>query len=295
MALDKNQIKIIKEAVDRASLVLEDLRDELIDHLCCEIEVMMDNGESFESAYERIKQSVTIGILQTIEENTFKQIDKKYSLMKNLMKISGNISLILITTGTIMKLFSINGSTTVLTFAFTILCLLFLPLALYTYRPDPVNHKNQALKISIFLSCLFFSAGILFRTMNWQGANVLLAITFIILLFVVLPFSWLLLKRIILEKSDRQVYLIGIFSLAIFIVGVAFKMFYFPASAFLLTAGSILLVSVFLPLYTYREFKRTNNISARFIYLIIATIYVVTMVILMSFGSNNLQNLITKN
>ncbi len=296
MALERNQISIIEADVNRASIVLDELRDELIDHLCCEVEKLIDDGLTFEEAYGHIKKTVTIEMLQSIEENTIQQLDKNYQLMKNLMRITGNVSLILIAAGTVMRIFAITGSAIVLTSAFAILCLFFIPLVLYTYRPDPVNHKNRSLKFMVFFASVLFPLGILFRTMMWNGSGIMLTVAFVIVIFAVLPLTWQEVKRTTHDSKDRILFLFGLFALGVFILAMAFKIFHLPAATVLLATGSVLLVSGFLPIYTFREYSKTKTISSQFVYLVIASVYIVTMTILMSFGVNSeMLNLIVKN
>jgi hypothetical protein len=155
---------------------------------------------------------------------------------------------------------------------------------MYTQRTDS-SGANRKIKIAVFLAGIFFPVGILFRTMHWPGANKLLFAAFIIILFAVLPFMWVSIKQKTNDIKERRMFLFGIISLGIFITATALKMFHLPMAGIALSVGSIFLVTIFLPLYSYNEFTKTNKISAQFIYIIIASVYVATMVMLMSFGS----------
>jgi hypothetical protein len=75
--------------------------DELIDHVCCDVEFEMQNGIPFAKAYEVVKNKIGIEGLERIQHETLYLIDKKYRIMKKTMKISGLIAPILLSLGSL--------------------------------------------------------------------------------------------------------------------------------------------------------------------------------------------------
>ena len=102
--LSRQQIHCILSEVQQADIEHYHLKDELIDHLCCDIEHVMEQGLSFESAFERIKEKIGFRGLQIIQEDTLYLINKNYRTMKKSMNIFGLLSTILIAGGTIFKM-----------------------------------------------------------------------------------------------------------------------------------------------------------------------------------------------
>ena len=130
-SLNENQIKLIEADVETARITLVNLSDELVDHICCEVERLMEmKGKSFDEAYKEIKKQTGTHVLQKIQQNTLYLIDKNYKLMKNTMKITGNVSLSLIAFGTIFKIMYWPGATMLLVVGFVLLCFLFFPAAI---------------------------------------------------------------------------------------------------------------------------------------------------------------------
>ncbi len=78
--------------------------DELIDHVCCDVEYEMRNGLPFAKAYEMVKNKIGMEGLERIQHETLYLIDKKYRIMKNTMKISGMIAPILLAFGSLFKI-----------------------------------------------------------------------------------------------------------------------------------------------------------------------------------------------
>lgn len=61
--LNVSQIDRIEKQVQLAGISFSHLPDDLIDHICCDVETRMDKGETFDQAFEKVK--VEIGIERT--------------------------------------------------------------------------------------------------------------------------------------------------------------------------------------------------------------------------------------
>jgi hypothetical protein len=87
--LSLNDIDQISRDVNRQEITFSHLLEELIDHLCCDVENEMKKGLSFAEAYRSIKQKMGPRRIKEIQEETLYAVDTKYRKMKNTMKISG--------------------------------------------------------------------------------------------------------------------------------------------------------------------------------------------------------------
>lgn len=172
--LDSRHIRLIESDVESARITINNLSQELVDHICCEVESLMSTGKSFEEAYAIIKEQAGIKVLQKIQENTLYLIDKKYKAMKTTMKITGNVSLALIAIGTALKIFHYPGASITLMLGFVMLCFVFFPAAIYmnyTYKKD---QRNPLMNLAILIGGIAFMIGVLFKLMHWPGAALLL-------------------------------------------------------------------------------------------------------------------------
>jgi hypothetical protein len=52
--LNKDQIEFIRDDLKRRSVSRSFLFNEWVDHICCDVESLMNKGESFEVAYAQI-------------------------------------------------------------------------------------------------------------------------------------------------------------------------------------------------------------------------------------------------
>ena len=280
--LDTSQIQLIESDVESARITLYNLSDELVDHICCAIEDQMRNGKSFDEAYSLLKEQTGIKVLQSIQENTLYLTDKKYRLMKTTMKITGNVSLALLALGTLFKIFHWPGAGPLLVVGFVLVCFFFFPAVIYINRREEGSKSPMLLNLSILIGGILLMMGILFKVMHWPIANLLLQGGWFFVLFLFLP--TLLYAKLKDAKSgfEKRVYVLGVVALIIFELATMFKMMHWPGAGPLMILGSLLLVAVFLPLYTNMRFKNAELKAGQFIYLITISMYAVVLTALLA-------------
>ncbi len=80
-------IEQISTDVRQQEISFSHLPDELIDHICCDVEYEMDAGLDFKEAYNKVRQKIGSRRLKEIQEETLFAVDSKYRHMKNTKKI----------------------------------------------------------------------------------------------------------------------------------------------------------------------------------------------------------------
>lgn len=286
-SLDKKQIEIIVSDVENAKITFSHLADELVDHICCEVESLMNRGKTFDEAYELIKQQTGIKVLQKIQENTHYLIDKNYRRMKMTMKITGTVSLAMLGLATVMKIFHWNGASILLLLGFMLLCLVFFPSAIYANYKEAKIKGSKILHLSMLIGGILFMTGVLFKVLHLKGAAELLSAGWIFILFIFLPILLYIKLRESITVQEKRIISVGIIGLIIFELSTMFKVFHYPGATVLMVLGSILLVSIFLPLYTYRKFKETQKITGQYIFILIGTTFFILFSILLALNISN--------
>ena len=274
-SLDKKQVEIITADVQLAGITFSHLPDDLVDHICCEVEILINEGKDFENAYKTVRKQVGIDVLQKIQENTKFLIDKNYRLMKTTMKISGNISLAMLGFGTICKIMHWPGAGILLAFGFLVLCLMFLPMVLYANYKNETKKQNLFLHITALIGCITFMAGVLFKIMHWPGSALLLMVGYLSLLLLFLPTLLFVKLKSAQTKKLKSIYILGIVSLIIFAFSNMFKMFHWPGASVLMIVGAVLLIGLFLPLYTWQMFKMEGKITGQYIYIVTISMFLI--------------------
>jgi hypothetical protein len=275
--LAKDHISLIESDVENARITLSNLSDELVDHICCEVEQMMYNGKSFEEAYSILKDQTGIKVLQQIQENTLYLIDKKYRLMKTTMKITGNVSLALLALGTLFKIFHWPGAGPMLVVGFALLCFFFFPAAVYTNNKEGGSKGNPSLNGSILIGGILLMMGILFKVMHWPWAGPLLVLGWFLILFVFLPVLLYIKIKEATTAGEKRIFILGVIALIVFAASTLFKMMHWPGAGPLMIIGSLALVGIFLPLYTNMRYKMGELRTGQFIYIITLTMYAVVL------------------
>ncbi len=281
-SLNIKQVEIIASEVHLAKISLSHLADDLIDHICCEVETEMSLGKSFKEAYEAVKQIFGIRDLQKIQENTRYLIDKNYKLMKTTMKVSGLVSLILLGLATVFKIMHWPWAGVGMVLGFFILGMLFFPSAIYVNFRDSHKKKNLLLHLTALLGGIIFMAGILFKIMHWPWAGFMIIIGTTVLLWIFLPILLYVQIKKAKSRQEKVLYVIGVFSLIIFEMATAFKIMHWPGAMVLMLFGSVMMFSVFLPIYTSRKFKETGRITGQFIFLIITSMFAILFTFLLA-------------
>ena len=68
--LSEAQEKIIIEEIEQSSVKSRELKDDLIDHFCCLVEIEMNKGKNFQSALQSAyKQTAPNGLNEIQNEN----------------------------------------------------------------------------------------------------------------------------------------------------------------------------------------------------------------------------------
>ncbi|MFA6261858.1 MAG: hypothetical protein WC760_10345 [Bacteroidia bacterium] len=282
--LSPDQMNRIREDVARANITLLSLQEELIDHICCEVENRMEEGLSFEEAYRMLQHQANSKTLQDILESTLLLTNKHFALMKTTMKLSGLFALSLISIGTLLRILIVPGANMLIVSGFVLLTFLFLPSAVfleYTFSAQ----KKLFQRISLLLGSMALCNGILFKVMQWTGANVLINLGFLLLLVLVLPLVFSTQVKSNPSKTEKYLFGFGIISLGLFALGVLFKLMHWPGTAVLLIAGIILFMGLFIPAYSLLVLQKKERSIAPFIFMIILSIYMVTMTGLISVSS----------
>jgi hypothetical protein len=292
--LSLSNIEHLKEEISNSGITYSHLLDDLIDHVCCDVEHEMLQGLPFDKAYERVKRKIGSNGLHRIQENTMLLIDKNYRIMKTLMKISGVIAPVFIALGTIFRIEHWPLAGILIVTGFFFLGFLFLPSVVYVTYKEVNNRTKKLAHILGFFSAFLVLISFVFKVMHWPWAGVLMLAGMVVTGFLFLP---VLLYFKLEEKGKHKpgwIYTIGGIGTLIYCAGFTFKIFHWPGAASLLALGAILLVFVALPVYVYNEYRDHEAISNRFIFILFVSIWFIlpTMLIALNMSSDVWQGFI---
>lgn len=270
--LKQSEIELIRLDIRRQRVTYSHLLDDLVDHVCCDVEEKMSEGLSFNQAYVKVSSKIGVNRFRKIQEETLILIDKNYKSMKTFMKIFGVLSPSLLAVGALFKIQHWPGASILLVLGFFFLCFFFLPSAVYVLNAEnKTNRKHLFMKLSGLISSVIFLLGILFKVQHWPGAGVALAAGLLLLGTVFLPS--LIFARISDDKGEgkRSAYLVGLFAGLFYIAGFLFKLMHWPGAGILILVGLIMFTMIFIPLFTMAHYKNESQVRGHFIFVLVAS------------------------
>jgi hypothetical protein len=273
--LSLHNIDQISRDLRKQDITFSHLLEELIDHVCCDVEYEMQNGLDFSEAYKKVRKKIGSRRIKEIQEETLYLVDTKYRKMKNLMKISGIAGTIMYGFAALFKIQHWAGAGIMMTLGALILAFLFMPSALSVLWKETHNRKRIFLFISAFFAALFFISGTLFKIQHWPGAGIILSLAALSAVVFFIPA--LMISRITDQenRAKRPAYITGATGIIFYITGMFFKIQHWPTATILMVLGVIVLCTVAFPWYTWTTWKDEKHIKSRFIYLVIGSLLII--------------------
>src|SRR6187402_2194641 len=191
MKLAIEQVEHIKSVLDKSNISIDTLRDDLLDHLCCVVEINMEKGGKFEVVLEKAIQELAPEGLEDIQHQTLFLLNShKIIVMKKLMYSIGLLSAMTFVLGWLFGMMHWPGTTVLSISGFLGFSLIFIPL--YTIDYFKVNiHRalTEKLRLSIgILSAFIIATAVIFKLLHLRGADLLLISGTGLFIFGFLPF-----------------------------------------------------------------------------------------------------------
>ena len=120
--LNAQEIDQISLDIEKQGLTYTPLQNELLDHVCCQIEILMETGMTFNEAYRKVRTEMGKKRVRQIQHETLSLISKKYRRMKRTMNVLGVIAPLLLFIGLTFKLFHWPGAGILITLVLFSFC-----------------------------------------------------------------------------------------------------------------------------------------------------------------------------
>ncbi|MCB0429756.1 MAG: hypothetical protein H6585_07615 [Flavobacteriales bacterium] len=169
------EIDFILNDIKARGIVTEELRHNLLDHICCILEQEMPEGTAFEVFYHRIIQRFFTRELSELQRETDQLMRfKNFYAMKNTMKYTGFFSALLILLGGVFKINHMLGANVLFVLGMVTFSLIFLPLLLTLKMRDGGQGKDNVVFAVGLIIGMTASMGVMFKLMHWPFANILM-------------------------------------------------------------------------------------------------------------------------
>ena len=265
--IDDNLDRIERDLVNRG-LTYDRLMEDLLDHVCCLVEENMNDGDDFESSYDRVLDSIGDKQLPEIQHQTLLNLDNKFQSMKKFTYLSGLTSVLLIIAGAFFKWMHFPGAGVIFTVGIVLAVLAFLPLYFFTSYREQVEKKNPIYYLFGYITLSMMLTGVLFKIMHWPGAGILITLGIVLIVLVILPFYFVTSYRSQVEKKNPLYPIVGYITLALILAGALFKIMHWPGAGIMIEVGIGFVILGFTPLYLVGAFQRGGGDKIRLPYLV---------------------------
>lgn len=191
MKLSSGQVAIVKNIIDKSDITIDTLRDDLLDHLCCVVEIEITRGKDFDTALKgALTELAPEGLKKIQHETLFLLNSTKIILMKEVMYSIGLLSAMSFVLGWLFGILHMPGATPLSIYGFLVFAFVFVPLlAIDRYKTNIRWVLSEKLKFALGLvSGLIVATSILFKVMHLPGAEGLMILGTGLFVFGFLPF-----------------------------------------------------------------------------------------------------------
>lgn len=186
--LTDEQVDYILDDIRRNGIEMEDLQNNLLDHICCIIEREINDGDDFESSYKQIRTRFYKTDFKEIEEETINLLTfKNYYVMKKVMIYSGVIAVAILLSGSFFKIMHWPGAGILFVLGMVAFSLLFLPLVFILKTREVSTTRDKIVIAAATVVGILYCMSALLMVMHWPGARVIWVSTLLITFFILLP------------------------------------------------------------------------------------------------------------
>ena len=173
--INDHEIDFILDDITKKGIVTEDVKYNILDHVCCIIENEMTVEMDFYECYRNTIAQFYQTDLHEIEQETQVLLTfKNYRAMKRTLKISGGLSAVFILVGIFLKTQHLPGAGIILFLGLVVFSLLFVPLNILLKYQDDKNGSNKIIMTLGLSTVSIITIGVLFKIMHWPSANIML-------------------------------------------------------------------------------------------------------------------------
>lgn len=173
--LSDTEVDFILNDLKSKGIKSEDLRDNLLDHICCIIESERKEESDFYNLYEAILPRFFKAKIAEIQIETDNLLTfKHFYTMKTVLKYSGIATVVLTLLGAIFKSMHWPGAGVLVVLGAFFFSVIFMPLLIILKMKDDESKTEKAVFSFGFLLAISLIVGLLFKLMHWPYATIIL-------------------------------------------------------------------------------------------------------------------------
>lgn len=174
-SISDEQIDFILDDITKKGVEIEDVKFNILDHVCCIIENEMPAGMDFYEFYRNTIARFYRKELKEIEHEAIELTTFKYFYaMKRTLKITGAITIALCLLGSLFKFQHWPGAGVMLLLSLGFFSLVFIPLNIIMKFKDEKEKTNKFIITFGFVLGMIITLGLVFKIFHWPGANIMM-------------------------------------------------------------------------------------------------------------------------
>ncbi|MBL4710840.1 MAG: hypothetical protein JKY48_20645 [Flavobacteriales bacterium] len=187
-SLGDKEVDFILDDIQTRGIVLPELQDDLLDHICCIIENEITIEDNFYVFYETVLPRFFKESLEEIQIETNNLLKfKNFYIMKKLLKFSGIATVVFTLLGAIFKSFHFTGTGILIMLGGFTFSFLFLPLLILIKLKDDESKTDKLIFSFGLLLTIFMCIGLVFKLMHWPFATGLMLYSTMAFTFLYVP------------------------------------------------------------------------------------------------------------
>jgi hypothetical protein len=190
MKLSKEYVDIIRYRIDQSDITMHTLRDDVLDHVCCVVEQKLNEGKSFEIAFQEALHELAPTGLDEIQRKTFYLLNSpKILFMKRIMYLTGLVCASTVSLGWLFVTLRWPGGRELFNTGFLAFLWVFVPmLAVDRYRVSMRKAVSEKIRIMLGAASGFIvGLSLVFKVLHLQGADIVLIAGMLMFTFGFLP------------------------------------------------------------------------------------------------------------
>lgn len=197
MNLSQGNLASIQQVIFESPISRLEMREDIVDHLCCEVEKRMLSGCDFETAFNQALFLLAPNGLKELELETFYLLNSKTIAMKKLAYFSGAFFSILSSMGILLKVLHWFGANELLIVGFGGLLFVFLPLFWMARSKQTAEESSfeRRRHIAGLISLMLISGGAVLKVLHLVSANELLLVGTLAFSFGFVPMTFIKMYR----------------------------------------------------------------------------------------------------
>ena len=168
------QVNLIRGDLRQGGIEMTDLADDLLDHICCGLELALEAGKSFDEAYPKIKEEVCPNGYAEIQQETSYLLTLKFNKMRKISNILGVVGGVGLLLGSFFKMMHWPGAGLLLVLGGVFMSLVYMPFTMVMELRNTDVGNSRLRIIAGHLSGIILVLGVLFKLMHWPAANILI-------------------------------------------------------------------------------------------------------------------------